>query len=84
MAHTWVSQDLEYWYSDGPGNPTTSSQGIGYIEEMVARLTNTPMPKPWTTTNATYDNNNVTFPLHHPMYFDFTHDTVIAAGESVV
>ena len=49
---------------------------------MVARLTNTPMNKyPKSTTNSTYDNNDYVFPLNQPMYFDFTHDTVIAAGE---
>ncbi|KAJ3558533.1 hypothetical protein NM688_g871 [Phlebia brevispora] len=73
------SIDLIFWYSDGPGNPVTAAQGIGYVQELVARLTNTPITKFDTNTNSTLDGNNVTFPLNQPIYFDFTHDTVIAA-----
>ena len=72
--------DLIFWYSNGPGNPTTAAQGIGYVQELLARLTNVTLPKGDTNTNNTLDDNTTTFPLRQPIYFDFTHDTVIAAS----
>lgn len=74
--------DLIFWYTDGPGNPVTTAQGIGYVQELLARLTNVTLPKGNTNTNNTLDGNTVTFPLAQPIYFDFTHDTVIAASTS--
>lgn len=62
-----VLTDTNFWYADGPGNPVTSAQGIGYVKELVARLTNTPITTFDASLNATYDGNNVTFPLQQPM-----------------
>ena len=61
---------MEFWYSDGPGNPQMVPQGIGYVEEMVARLTNTSINfiQLQSSINATLDGNNITFPLRQPMY----------------
>ncbi|KZT07051.1 phosphoglycerate mutase-like protein [Laetiporus sulphureus 93-53] len=71
--------DLEFWYSDGPGNPTGAAQGVGYVQELVARLTQTPITKFDTSINGTLDGNNITFPLDQPIFMDATHDTVIAS-----
>lgn len=73
---------MNFWYGDGPGNPTGAAQGIGYVQELVARLTKTPLTVFDTTTNGTLDGNNITFPLNQPIYMDATHDTVIASSES--
>ncbi|EED80595.1 predicted protein [Postia placenta Mad-698-R] len=73
------SIDVNFWYGDGPGNPTGAAQGIGYVQELVARLTKTPLTVFDTTTNGTLDGNNITFPLNQPIYMDATHDTVIAS-----
>ncbi|KAI0721339.1 phosphoglycerate mutase-like protein [Cerioporus squamosus] len=54
--------DLALWYSYGPGNPATAAQGIGYVQELVARLTQTPL-----TDFST-----------GPVYVDASHDTVIS------
>ncbi|OCH96218.1 phosphoglycerate mutase-like protein [Obba rivulosa] len=70
--------DLDFWYSDGPGQPTTAAQGIGYVQELVARLTKTPLTSFETSLNSTLDGSNVTFPLDQPIYVDATHDTVIS------
>ncbi|KAI0778487.1 phosphoglycerate mutase-like protein [Trametes elegans] len=70
--------DLELWYSFGPGNPASAAQGIGYVQELVARLTQTPLTEFATNLNVTLDNNNITFPLNQPIYVDATHDTVIS------
>ncbi|KAJ3765459.1 acid phosphatase [Lentinula raphanica] len=69
------SIDLSFWYGNGPGNPAVSAQGIGWVQELVARLTQTPITTFDTTTNETI----VTFPLYQPIYVDATHDTVISA-----
>ncbi|KAJ6595075.1 phosphoglycerate mutase-like protein [Mycena vulgaris] len=71
--------DLLFWYSFGPGNPAVSAQGIGYVQELVSRLTKTRITKFETTVNQTLVSSNVTFPLDQPIYVDATHDTVISA-----
>lgn len=35
--------DLNFWYSSGFGSPVGRAQGIGYVQELVARLTQTPI-----------------------------------------
>ncbi|TFY63429.1 hypothetical protein EVJ58_g3259 [Rhodofomes roseus] len=73
------SIDLSFWYGDGPGNPAAAAQGIGYVQELVARLTKTPLTTFDTSTNGTLDGSNITFPLNQPIYVDASHDTVIAS-----
>lgn len=75
--------DLSFWYGDGPGNPATSAQGIGWVEELVSRLTQTRITEFQSTMNATLDSSNVTFPLSQPIFVDATHDTVIAESTSL-
>ncbi|KAH7928511.1 phosphoglycerate mutase-like protein [Leucogyrophana mollusca] len=70
--------DLNFWYSVGPGNPTSAAMGLGYVQELVARLTQTPITVWNSTTNSTLDSSNVTFPLYQPIFVDATHDTVIS------
>lgn len=72
------SIDLSFWYGVGPGNPATSAQGIGYVQELIARLTLTPLTDFNSTVNSTIVSSNVTFPLSQPIFVDATHDTVIA------
>ncbi|KAL6310042.1 histidine phosphatase superfamily [Sparassis latifolia] len=72
------ANDLSFWYSNGPGSPVAAAQGIGYVQELVSRLTQTPLTVFDTSTNGTLDGNPVTFPLNQPIYVDATHDTVIA------
>ena len=35
--------DLNFWYTSGFGSPVGRAQGIGYVQELVARLTKTPI-----------------------------------------
>jgi len=72
------SIDLSFWYSNGPGQPTSSAQGIGYVEELLARLTQTLPSDSEHATNITLDGNNITFPVNQPLYVDASHDTVIS------
>ncbi|KAJ7302728.1 acid phosphatase [Mycena albidolilacea] len=71
--------DLAFWYSFGPGNPATSAQGIGYVQELVSRLTKTRITDFNTTVNGSIVSSDVLFPFGQPIYVDATHDTVISA-----
>jgi hypothetical protein len=50
------------------------------VQELVARLTQTPITVWNSTTNSTLDSSNVTFPLYQPIFVDATHDVVIATS----
>jgi len=71
--------DLAFWYGNGPGNPAVAAQGIGWVHELVSRLTGERITASASTTNATIVGSNVTFPLNQPIFVDATHDTVISA-----
>ena len=66
-------QALGKWYGIGPGNPLGSTQGVGWVNELLARLTNTPVVD-HTSTNSTLDDSSATFPLNRTLYADFSHD----------
>ena len=69
--------DLVLWYSSGFGSPVARAQGIGYVQELVSRLTSTRISVHNSSTNATLDDNPVTFPFGQSLYVDATHDVVI-------
>ncbi|KAH8087891.1 phosphoglycerate mutase-like protein [Cristinia sonorae] len=69
--------DLFFWYDSAFGSPVARVQGIGYVQEMLARLTHTPISLHNSSTNATLDDNPVTFPLDHSLYVDATHEVVV-------
>ena len=56
-------------------------QGIGYVQELVARLTHTPIATHNSSTNATLNDNPVTFPLNDSLYVDATHEVVVLNGK---
>ena len=69
--------DLFFWYGYAFGSPVARVQGIGWIQELVARLTHTPIAVHNTSTNSTLDDISITFPLDHSLYVDATHEVVI-------
>ncbi|KAK7054004.1 AB hydrolase-1 domain-containing protein, partial [Favolaschia claudopus] len=71
------SLDLFFWYNSGFGFSLARALGIGYVQEMVARLTHTPIQTHNSSTNATLDDNPVTFPLGQSLYVDATHEVVV-------
>ncbi|KAH9484974.1 3-phytase A [Psilocybe cubensis] len=71
--------DLQFWYSFGPGNPASSAMGIGYVQELVSRLTKTRITTFDTTVNASIVTSDILFPLDQPIYVDATHDTILTA-----
>ncbi|KAJ7642412.1 acid phosphatase [Mycena polygramma] len=72
------SVDLSFWYDNGPGNPAVAAQGIGWVQELVSRLTQTRITESTSTVNSTVVGSNITFPLSQPIFVDATHDTVIS------
>ncbi|PPQ73607.1 hypothetical protein CVT24_008065 [Panaeolus cyanescens] len=71
------SLDLQFWYGSAFGSPVARVQGIGYVQEMVARLTHTPIETHNSSTNSTLNDNPITFPLDQPLYVDATHEVVV-------
>ncbi|KAI9507913.1 phosphoglycerate mutase-like protein [Russula earlei] len=71
--------DLKFWYGNGPGNPTAAAQGIGYVSEVISRLTQTRIANFDTSVNSTIVSSDVTFPFGQPIFVDATHDTIISS-----
>lgn len=67
-------QSLGKYYGYGAGNPLGPTLGVGFVNELIARLTHTPVHD-HTSTNHTLDSPcAATFPLNRALYADFTHD----------
>ncbi|QUC16695.1 uncharacterized protein UV8b_00936 [Ustilaginoidea virens] len=67
---------LDKWYGYGPGNPLGPTQGVGYVNELIARLAHSPVSD-HTSTNRTLDSDASTFPLDRALYADFSHDNTL-------
>ncbi|KAI6032303.1 phytase [Pisolithus microcarpus] len=76
-AHEYYD-DLSRYYKTGPGNPLGPIQGVGYVNELLARLTSQPV-RDHTQTNSTLDSSPDTFPLNRTFYADFSHDNQMVA-----
>jgi len=72
--------DLYFWYDSAFGSPIARVLGIGWVQELVARLTHTPIAVHNSSTNATLDDNPITFPLNQSLYVDATHEVVVLHG----
>lgn len=75
-----LSLDLIFWYNSAFGSPVARVQGIGYVQELVARLTHTPIETHNSSTNSTLNDNPITFPLGQSLYVDATHEVVVLNG----
>ncbi|KXJ92233.1 3-phytase A [Microdochium bolleyi] len=72
-------QSLGKWYGYSSGNPLGPTQGVGFANELIARLTGRPV-EDHTSTNSTLDSSPETFPLRdRGVYADFSHDNDMAA-----
>ncbi|ORY32143.1 putative phytase [Naematelia encephala] len=69
--------DIMWWYFGSFGYPAAKAQGMGWVQEMVSRLTHSRITDFDSSINGTF-HNDVQFPLNDPIYVDFTHDTVFA------
>jgi len=73
------SIDLSFAGNNAFQSPTGRAVGIGYVEEILARLQHHVISSPIAQINVTLDNNTETFPLNQSLNFDFSHDTNIMA-----
>ncbi|RMD43564.1 hypothetical protein DV735_g1579, partial [Chaetothyriales sp. CBS 134920] len=71
-------QNVNKYYGYGAGNPLGPTQGVGWTNELIARLTDQPVDD-HTSTNTTLDSNPDTFPLGRKLYADFSHDNDMMA-----
>jgi hypothetical protein len=70
-------QTLGKYYGYSVGNPLGPTQGVGYVNELLARLTGRPVDD-HTNTNTTLSADPKTFPLDRKVYADFSHDNDIS------
>ena len=72
---------IDLWFAEANyfQSPTGRAIGIGWVEEFLARVNNHLLMTATAQDNITLDNNLETFPLNQTLYFDFSHDTNIAA-----
>jgi len=68
-------QTLGKYYGYSYGNPLGPTQGVGFVNELISRLTDTPVVD-HTSTNSTLDDSQSTFPIGDGtrLYADFSHD----------
>ncbi|BCS22673.1 histidine phosphatase family protein [Aspergillus puulaauensis] len=71
--------DLQFYDMYGLGSPSGRAQGIGYVQELAARLQNKLIDTSESSINSTYDGNKDTFPLNQPLFMDMSHDDVIVS-----
>jgi hypothetical protein len=64
-----VSRASQHQYGYGPGANTAAALGKGWVEELVSRLTKTPITVFDSTTNKTLDNSTY-MPLNQSIYAD--------------
>lgn len=79
----WVQFDyfrsLSKYYGYGAGNPLGPTQGVGFTNELIARLTKSRVHD-HTSTNQTLDSNPATFPVDAALYADFSHDNLMMSA----
>ncbi|PNS16618.1 Acid phosphatase [Sphaceloma murrayae] len=71
------SIDISFAGNDGFQSPTGRGVGIGFVQEVLARLNHHLITAPSAQVNVTLDSMPSTFPLDQSLYFDFSHDTNI-------
>lgn len=77
----WVgfeySLDITFAGLSGFQSPVGRAIGLGYVQEIVARLENHTLGYSGSQINTTLDSSEETFRLNQSLYFDFSHDTNI-------
>ncbi|TID14216.1 Asperfuranone polyketide synthase [Venturia nashicola] len=68
-------QSLGKYYGYGPGSKLGPTRGVGFVNELIARMTSSPV-RDETTTNHTLDTDPSTFPIgkKYTLFADFSHD----------
>lgn len=71
--------DIQFQGQFGFSSPTGRAVGVGYVEEVVARLKHHLITSATATVNVTLDSMESTFPTNQVLNLDFSHDTNIAS-----
>ena len=71
-------ETLNKYYGYSYGNPLGPTQGVGFSNELIARLTSEPVEDE-SSSNHTSDSSKVGFPLGRRLYSDFSHDNDMTA-----
>lgn len=78
---TYMITDLSFYYDNSFGSPVSAAMGVGYLQELLSRLTQTSITSSNSSVNATLNANKITFPLDQPIFVDHSHDTIISTSE---
>lgn len=73
------ANSLQMWYGAGPGSPVAAALGIGWVQELVSRLTKTRITEFKTSVNQTIVESEMHFPFGQPIYVDAAHDITMAS-----
>jgi hypothetical protein len=78
-------QSLGKYYGWGAGNPLGPTQGVGWVNELIARMTHNPVNDS-SSVNHTLDDDPKTFPVDekHNLFADFSHDNDITGITSAL
>jgi hypothetical protein len=71
-------QSLGKYYGYADGNPLGPTQGAGFVNELISRMTGR-LVDDETSTNHTLNSSPETFPLDRRLYADFSHDNDMAS-----
>jgi hypothetical protein len=71
------SVDISFAGNNAFQSPTGRAVGIGWVQELLAKLQHHTINGPVANVNYTLDNNTATFPTNQLLNFDFSHDTNI-------
>ncbi|KAJ4366217.1 hypothetical protein N0V83_007853 [Neocucurbitaria cava] len=69
--------DIGFQAGTGFGSPVGRAIGIGYVQEVLARMQHHVITDPTAQINVTLDNNTSTFPIDQNINLDFSHDAGI-------
>jgi hypothetical protein len=72
--------DLMFHYSHAWGSPLTATLGMGWVEELVSRLTQERIYASSSTVNSSVTSDPDLFPLDQSIYVDASHDTTMTAS----
>ena len=79
----WVQYDyyqsISKYYGFGAGNDLGATQGVGFVNELIARLTEEPVQDHTSVNQTLDDHGRTTFPLDRKLYADFSHDKDITS-----
>jgi hypothetical protein len=68
---------LSFYYSQGFGSPVAAAQGKGYLQQFLARLSDTSIDKSDSANNRTFTESSTYFPTDQSIYADATHEVVV-------